>query len=89
MLREDYAVLKRSWDGYSDYDRWMHRPLNNAHLASVSTYHALVPAFWEILRRSQDDMALFHATCAAIAALAPAERAAEMHRLLGAASARR
>lgn len=82
MLREEYRALKASWGGYTGYDRWMQRPLNNAHLASVSTYHAMVPAFREILRQSDGDMAVFHRECAAIGALAPAQRKARMEQLL-------
>ena len=74
MLREEYEALRQAWDGYPGYDRWMRRPLNNAHLASVSTYHALVPAFREILRQSDGDMVVFHRVCREIAARDPTQR---------------
>lgn len=85
LLRDEYAGLKEAWGGYAGYDRWMQRPLNNAHLASINIYHALEPAFRLILRRVDGDMAAFHAVCAEIAAAAPAERAARMSSLLAAA----
>ena len=68
QLQEDYVRLKRRWGGYAGYDRWMNRPLNNAHLASVSTYHALEPAFRLLLHRLDGDMRAFHEVCATIAA---------------------
>lgn len=42
-LKYDYTRLKASWDGYSGYDAWFARTLNNAHLAAVATYHDCVP----------------------------------------------
>ncbi len=42
-LRGEYAAWKRRWDDYPGMDRWMAAPLNNARLASVATYHGLVP----------------------------------------------
>jgi predicted aminopeptidase len=44
QLREDYAALKRSWGGVSEYDAWFSEPLNNAQLASVATYRRWLPA---------------------------------------------
>ena len=67
LLQEDYAGLRRRWGGYAGYDRWMDRPLNNAHLASISTYHALEPAFRLLLHRLDGDIRAFHEVCAAIA----------------------
>ncbi len=87
QLRDGYAELKRGWEGYPGYDRWFQRPLNNAHLASINTYHALVPAFRFILQRNGGDMAGFHAECRRIASATPDERAATMAEL--AAEARR
>lgn len=85
LLRGEYADLRQEWGGYAGYDRWMQRPLNNAHLASISTYHALEPAFRLILLRVDGDMAAFHAACAEIAAAPSAEREASMNRLVAAA----
>ena len=51
-LKDDYQGLKASWGGYAGYDAWFSRPLNNANLALLATYHDYVPAFRELLRQS-------------------------------------
>ena len=43
-MRADYASLKQSWGGNSDYDAWFAQPLNNATIAAVATYRRWVPA---------------------------------------------
>lgn len=48
-LRAEYAALKASWDGRANYDAWFSRPLNNAHIASVSTYRYWVPGLLRML----------------------------------------
>jgi predicted aminopeptidase len=85
LLQEEYAELKQAWGGYAGYDRWMNRPLNNAHLASISTYHALEPAFRRILNQFDGDMSAFHAACAEIGSTPAAERSVIMSDLLRAA----
>ena len=42
-LKFEYSLLRARWGGYSGYDRWFARTLNNAHLAAVATYHDCVP----------------------------------------------
>ena len=42
-LKFDYQALKARWGGYAGYDTWFARPINNARLASVATYHDCVP----------------------------------------------
>ena len=85
-LGDEYLALKQEWGGHAGYDRWMQRPLNNAHLASINTYHALEPAFRLILRRVDGDMAAFHAVCAELAAAPSVERKAHMDRLTAVAN---
>jgi predicted aminopeptidase len=85
LLQEEYAELKQAWGGYAGYDRWMNRPLNNAHLASINTYHALEPAFRRILNQLDGDMSAFHAACAEIGSTPAAERSVIMSDLLRAA----
>jgi len=68
-LQASYLVLKRRWGGYAGYDRWFDRPLNNAHLVAVSTYHGLMPAMRELLLQADGDLVAFHARCRALAAL--------------------
>lgn len=42
-LKFEYQRLRARWGGGSGYDGWFARVLNNAHLASVATYHDCVP----------------------------------------------
>ena len=63
-LKEEYQTLKAGWGGYAGYDRWFAEPLSNAHLASVATYHDLVPAFRTLLARA-GSFAEFYAACGA------------------------
>lgn len=73
-LRESYVQLTLAWDGYAGYDRWFERPLNNARLASVGTYHELAPALRLLLQQSAGDMRAFHATCRELAMLEQGQR---------------
>jgi predicted aminopeptidase len=43
QLKFEYTRLRDRWGGYAGYDAWFARPLNNAHLAAVATYHDCVP----------------------------------------------
>lgn len=83
-LGSEYAAQKAAWDGYSGYDRWFGRPLNNAHLASVGTYNALVPAFRQLLFSVGGDMRRFHVACRELAELPPAQRAQRLEALANA-----
>jgi len=74
MLRE-YAALKSQWGGYAGYDRFFDG-MNNAHIASVSIYNALVPQFERMLARRNGDFAAFYADVRALARLSKDERAA-------------
>jgi predicted aminopeptidase len=60
QLKIDYQQLKKSWQDYNGYDNWMNRPLNNAHLALIATYHDKVPAFQTILKLSNNDIKIFY-----------------------------
>jgi len=52
-LKDEYQVLKANWGGYAGYDRWFAEPLSNAHLASIATYHDLVPGFRALLQQEK------------------------------------
>jgi predicted aminopeptidase len=52
-LKEDYAILKNNWGGFSGYDRFFAEPLSNAHLASIATYNDFIPAFRALLAREK------------------------------------
>ncbi len=51
-LQQEYLGVKSSWGGYTGYDAWFARPLNNANLALLATYHDYVPAFRALLQQS-------------------------------------
>ncbi|HEY8026440.1 MAG TPA: aminopeptidase [Burkholderiaceae bacterium] len=50
-LKEEYQTVKASWGGYTGYDAWFNRPLSNANLALLATYHDYVPAFRALLQQ--------------------------------------
>jgi len=74
----DYADLKASWGGYAGYDPWMARGLNNARLASLATYHDLVPAFQGLLTATGGDLPAFYARVRVLGGLPAAERLARL-----------
>lgn len=76
-----YQALKESWGGYNGYDR-LFAGLNNARLASVSTYYDLVPAFQALLAESGGNLPAFYGAVAEIARLPEPERLARLHSLV-------
>jgi predicted aminopeptidase len=70
----DYDALKTSWGGYAGYDQWVSRGLNNARLASLSTYHDLVPAFQGLLAAKGGDLPAFYQQVRVLASLPSSER---------------
>ena len=59
----------------------MHKGLNNARLASMGTYYDLVPAFQELLRQVNYDMAAFYSEAKVIGALPDEDRIARLKSL--------
>jgi len=59
-LRSDYQELKGKWGGYSGYDRWFAKPLNNAQLNTIATYHDLLPAFDRLLTAQNGNLENFY-----------------------------
>lgn len=81
-LQREYARLKETrWDGWAGYDRFFAQALGNAHLAAVGAYHDLVPAFEALLEQQGGDLRRFYAEVRRLAALAKAEREAELRAL--------
>jgi len=72
-MRADYAQFRETW-GYNGYDRWFAGPLNNAQLATVASYNALVPFFEAMLSDADGDLARFYLEVEAIMKLPAAER---------------
>jgi predicted aminopeptidase len=68
QLKYDYGLLKASWNGYSGYDRWFDRTLNNAHLMSAATYHGCMPGFRRVLESVNGDLPSFYAEVRKLAA---------------------
>lgn len=78
-LRDDYARLREEW-AYTGYDRWFAGPLNNAQLATVASYNALVPFFADLLTQVQGDLARFYEEVEVITRLSAVEREARLPR---------
>jgi predicted aminopeptidase len=78
QMRSEFLDLKSDQRAMAVYDAWFSRPLNNAQLISVSTYHSWVPAFHKILAASNGDLEEFYQTCRELAQ----KDAAERHRIL-------
>ena len=75
QLRQRYQVLRdEQWQGYTGFDRWFDRPVNNARLASVATYHDRKPPFLALLHRANGDLILFYREVAELARRPRAER---------------
>jgi predicted aminopeptidase len=61
LLKYRYELLKRGdWQGYSGYDRWFDRALNNAHLISAATYYGCIPGFEALLGSLDGDLPRFY-----------------------------
>jgi predicted aminopeptidase len=82
-MKEVYLRLKTEWGGFAGYDRFFEAP-NNATLASVALYTALVPQFQQLLAKRNGDLAAFYAEVKEIAAL---DKDARVRRLGGVAPA--
>jgi predicted aminopeptidase len=78
-LKFEYTLLRARWGGYAGYDAWFARPLNNAHLVAVATYHDCVPGLQRELEAA-GSLEAFYARVEELAALARAERHAEVCR---------
>lgn len=68
-LKSRYAQLKTEWGGYTGFDAWFNRPINNAQLNTIATYHDLVPQFRRLLGRHQGDLQKFYEACDRLAKL--------------------
>ena len=59
-LRTQYQQLKTRWGGYTGYDAWFAKDLNNAKLLSIVTYQDLVPAFRNLFEQVGGDLQAFY-----------------------------
>jgi len=76
-LRENYEALSRDW-GSRAYERWFAGPLNNAQLATVSSYNDLVPAFAAMLGANENKLQDFYEQVKTLAGLPKDERDARL-----------
>ena len=76
-MKQEYQLLKGQWGGFAGYDRYFDNA-NNAKLASVAIYNALVPQFQQLLAKHHGDLAAFYGEVSELAALGKDERAARL-----------
>lgn len=81
-LRSQYAELRQQWGGFTGYDRWFAGELNNAKLASVSTYNRYVPAFETLMLQENRDFRRFFARVKEYAGLDELQRRIRLEALL-------
>lgn len=86
-MRDDYEILKSSWDDYKGYDGWFRRELNNARLIAVATYRRYVPAFHEMYKEVGGDLQLFYTLAEEVSALPSDKRREKMAKYLELAAA--
>lgn len=60
-LKYHYWQLKATWNGYSGYDRFFDRALNNANLVAVATYRECVPPLKREFVAAGSDFQKFYA----------------------------
>ncbi|MBI3773939.1 MAG: aminopeptidase [Gammaproteobacteria bacterium] len=82
QIKTGYAQLKQRWGGYAGYDAWFATQLNNAKLASVTTYADDVPAFQALLKQKHYDFAAFYAAAKTLGDLAENERRIGLKKLV-------
>lgn len=75
-LAADMRALERRDEGlrYPLYEEWIDEGLNNARLASVSTYLGCLPGFRRVLAEAGDDLPRFYAAVRGLSRLPRAER---------------
>ena len=81
-LQLSYKKLKKQWDGYSGYDKWMSQDLNNAHLALVATYNDYIPAFRNLFKNVNNDYDLFYQQVEKMSELDKDKRYEEINKLI-------
>jgi predicted aminopeptidase len=83
-LQNRYQSLTASLGKDPGYDAWFREGLNNAKLASVSTYTRWVPAFEAIFEQVEGDFAAFYHAAEAVGKRKLSERRAALQDLLSA-----
>lgn len=73
-LRTEYVRLKADWDGFSGYDAWFTRELNNAQLNTIANYYDYVPGFEQLLALKGGDMEKFYQAAERLSKMSQTER---------------
>lgn len=81
-MRQQYETLKAQWNGYTGYDKWFAKDLNNAKLGTVSVYRDLVPAFQVLLAEHNGDMKAFYEAAKKLGDLPEEQRREALEKLL-------
>ncbi|HEY2380062.1 MAG TPA: aminopeptidase [Terriglobia bacterium] len=84
-LRHQYEELKTKWGGYSGYDDWFARDLNNAKLNTVANYYDYLPPFQRLLQQNGGDIPKFNAAVEVLSKKPFAQRHQELRSLMAAA----
>ena len=72
-FRDNYALLKRSWDGFSGYDMWV-ASANNAAFGAQAAYDDFVPGFDALFEREGRDYKRFYDAVTRLSKLPKDER---------------
>lgn len=80
-LKQAYARDLSNWPGYSGYEYWFGKPINNAQLLSVATYNDLVPNFGKLLQKHGGDLPAFYEAAGELANMEKSERRAALDAL--------
>lgn len=87
-MLENYEQLKTErWDGYTGYDNWFSKEMNNARLISVSTYLKWVRAFRAMYDESGKSLEAFYKAATEVSKLDRPERLKRMQAYFDASSA--
>jgi len=81
-LKQDYRQLREQWGGYTGYDAWFARDLNNAHLVPIGSYYDYVPAFQALLNRHHGNLKAFYESAEKLAELNPGARHEALEQLM-------
>jgi predicted aminopeptidase len=80
-MQDEYGKLKQRWGGYTGFDAWFAKDVNNAKLAAVGTYYRHVAPLQRLLAEKQGNLPAFYAAVRDLAALTKEERAARLKEL--------
>lgn len=78
QLRRRLKALDQRHGGSLKLEKFFHKPVNNARLATVATYHELLPDFEALLIRCDGDLEHFFERVSALRHLKPEARAARL-----------